>query len=223
MQVATFRVNFLWSGLDLWWLHATNIGLHSTASLVVLWTARSVLGVSSVVSVAAALLFASHPVHAEAVAGLVGRAEILCTIFYCGGLGMYEKSRRQPLCLVVVFLMGAAALLSKEIGVTLPLACLWMDLWKQVLPTPVLEVRYEDLVRDLDGQSRRIIDFCDLEWDERCLRFWETGRTVLTLSSDQVRQPLYEQSIGRHSPWGASLDPLRDALGDAIDRYESKA
>ena len=99
----------------------------------------------------------------------------------------------------------------------------WMDLWKRVLPIPVLEVRYEDLVRDLDGQSRRIIDFCGLEWDERCLRFWETGRTVLTLSSDQVRQPLYEQSIGRHSPWGASLTPLRDALGHAIDRYVTEA
>jgi len=99
----------------------------------------------------------------------------------------------------------------------------WMDLWRRVLPMQVLEVRYEDLVRDLDGQSRRIIDFCGLEWDDRCLRFWETGRTVLTLSSDQVRRPLYERSIGRHSPWGASLDPLRDALGDAIDRYESEA
>lgn len=99
----------------------------------------------------------------------------------------------------------------------------WMDLWRRVLPIPVLEVRYEDLVRDLDGQSRRIIDFCGLDWDDRCLRFWETGRTVLTLSSDQVRQPLYERSIGRHAPWGASLAPLRDEMGDAIGRYESGA
>ena len=83
----------------------------------------------------------------------------------------------------------------------------WMDLWRRVLPIPVLEVRYEDLVEDLDGQSRRIIDFCGLDWDDRCLRFWETGRTVLTLSSDQVRQPLYERSIGRHAPPGASLAP----------------
>lgn len=99
----------------------------------------------------------------------------------------------------------------------------WMDLWKRVLPLPLLEIRYEDLVRDLEGQSRRIVDFCGLEWDDRCLRFWETGRTVLTLSSDQVRQPLYERSVGRNVPWGASLDPLRNALGDAVDRYESKA
>ncbi len=68
----------------------------------------------------------------------------------------------------------------------------WMDLWTRVLPMAILEVRYEDLVRDLEGQGRRIIDFCGLDWDYRCLRFWETSRTVLTLSSDQVRQPLYE-------------------------------
>ncbi|MAT81055.1 MAG: hypothetical protein CMJ29_05350 [Phycisphaerae bacterium] len=99
----------------------------------------------------------------------------------------------------------------------------WMDLWSRVLPMTILEVRYEDLVRDLEGQGRRIIDFCGLDWDDRCLRFWETKRTVLTLSSDQVRKPLYEQSVGRHAAWGASLAPLRDALGDSIDQYESNA
>lgn len=79
------------------------------------------------------------------------------------------------------------------------------------------------LVADLDGEARRIIDFCGLDWDDRCLRFWETGRTVPTLSADQVRQPLYERSVGRHARWGASLDPLRSALGDAIARYEADA
>ena len=99
----------------------------------------------------------------------------------------------------------------------------WMDLWNDIRPLPILEVCYEDLVADLEGQSRRIIDFCGLDWDDRCLRFWESGRTVLTLSSDQVRKPLYEQSVGRHAAWGASLAPLRDALGDSIDHYESNA
>lgn len=99
----------------------------------------------------------------------------------------------------------------------------WMDHWREVLPLPVLEVRYEHLVADLDGEARRIIDFCGLDWDDRCLRFWETGRTVLTLSADQVRQPLYDRSVGRHARWGASLDPLRSALGDAIARYEADA
>ncbi|MCH2133148.1 MAG: sulfotransferase [Phycisphaerales bacterium] len=97
----------------------------------------------------------------------------------------------------------------------------WMDLWSEVLPMTVLEVRYEDLVADLEGQTRRLLEFCDLEWDDRCLKFWETKRTVLTLSSDQVRQPLYGRSVGRHAQWGSRLSPLRDAMGDSIERYES--
>ena len=99
----------------------------------------------------------------------------------------------------------------------------WMDLWSELHPLPILDVCYEDLVDDLEGQSRRIIDFCGLDWDDRCLRFWESGRTVLTLSSDQVRQPLYQRSVGRHEAWGPTLDPLRNALGGAIDRYEKRS
>ena len=95
----------------------------------------------------------------------------------------------------------------------------WMAHWKEALPLPILDVRYESLVHDLEGEARRIIDFCGLEWDDRCLRFWETGRTVLTLSADQVRRPLYTHAAGRHADWGTALDPLREGLGDAIDEY----
>ena len=96
-----------------------------------------------------------------------------------------------------------------------------MTHWGAVLPLPILEVRYERLVDDLDGEARRLIDFCDLEWDDRCLRFWETGRTVLTLSADQVRRPLYAHAAGRHAAWGAMLDPLRERLGETVKRYEA--
>ena len=96
----------------------------------------------------------------------------------------------------------------------------WMAHWRVVLPLPILEVRYESLVHDLDGEARRLIDFCGLEWDDRCLRFWETGRTVLTLSADQVRRPLYAHAAGRHAAWGATLDPLREGLGEMVERYE---
>ena len=85
----------------------------------------------------------------------------------------------------------------------------------------MLEGRYERLVEDFGGEARRIIEFCGLDWDDRCLRFWETGRTVLTLSADQVRQPLYVRAVGRHARWGGLLDPLRTGLGDAITRYEA--
>ncbi len=108
----------------------------------------------------------------------------------------------------------------EAIGATYRLAESLMDHWKQVLDIPILEVRYEHLVEDLGGQVRQILEFCDLEFDPICLRFWETGRTVLTLSSDQVRKPIYASPVGRHVAWGDHLTPLREALGEAIERYE---
>ncbi|MBT4768150.1 MAG: sulfotransferase, partial [Phycisphaerae bacterium] len=95
------------------------------------------------------------------------------------------------------------------IGATWRYAQDLMAHWDVVLDYPILEVSYEALVDDLEGQIRRLLEFCDLPFDERCQRFWETGRTVLTLSSDQVRKPIYTSSVGRHKPWGALLDPLR--------------
>lgn len=97
----------------------------------------------------------------------------------------------------------------KSIGQSWRLAEILCAYWGDVLEYPILEVGYEELVADLEGQTRRMLDFCDLPFDERCLRFWESGRTVLTLSSDQVRRPIYGSSVGRHAAWGALLDPLR--------------
>lgn len=86
--------------------------------------------------------------------------------------------------------------------------------WQDVLGDTMLEVRYEDLVNDQENQTRTILDFCGLDFNERCMRFWETGRAVLTLSQDQVRKPMYDSSIARHDRFGTLLDPLRDALGE---------
>ena len=87
----------------------------------------------------------------------------------------------------------------------------------------MLEVRYEALVENLEDEVRRILEFVGLPFDEACLRFWETKRTVLTLSQDQVRKPLYASAVGRHEAWGPLLDPMRQALGDAIATYERKS
>ncbi|HEV2651413.1 MAG TPA: sulfotransferase [Rhizomicrobium sp.] len=85
--------------------------------------------------------------------------------------------------------------------------------WREVLPPDVmLDVRYETLAGDLEGEARRIVAFCGLDWDERCLRFYENPRAVRTLSQAQVRQPLFTSSIGRwrnYQPW---LGPLLEAL-----------
>lgn len=83
-----------------------------------------------------------------------------------------------------------------------------MDHWKRVFPGRVLDVLYEDVVDDLEGQTRRILEFIGLEFDPRCLRFWETGRVATTSSNDQVRQPLYKSSVARHQRYSGYLDPL---------------
>lgn len=85
--------------------------------------------------------------------------------------------------------------------------------WKQVLDVPWLDVRYEDMVADQEGMSRRIIEFLGLDWDDACLRFHETGRVVMTLSYDQVRQPMYTSAVGRWRKYEKHLGPLKSALG----------
>ncbi|MHC4827088.1 MAG: tetratricopeptide repeat-containing sulfotransferase family protein, partial [Planctomycetota bacterium] len=71
-----------------------------------------------------------------------------------------------------------------------------MHHWRDVLRIPTLEVPYEALVADQEPWTRRIIEFCGLEWDDRCLRFHEGGRVVQTASYDQVTQPVYSSSVG---------------------------
>lgn len=88
--------------------------------------------------------------------------------------------------------------------------------WRSVLPEGVmLEVRYEDLVSNLESEAKRMIDYCGLTWDAHCLEFHKTVRPVETASTLQVRRPLYDSSIGRarhYEPW---LAPLRQALAAA--------
>ena len=92
-----------------------------------------------------------------------------------------------------------------------------MDFWRAVLPQGVMiDVRYEDVVADLEGQGRRLVDHCGLDWDAHCLDFHRTERSVRTASLVQVRQPLYKTSVGRWRPYEAFLGPLRAALGEGI-------
>ncbi len=89
-----------------------------------------------------------------------------------------------------------------------------MDYWRQVLPTPILDLDYEELVGDTERQSRRLIDFIGLEWDPACLDFHTNSRAVHTISRAQVRQPIYSTSVERWRRYEKHLGPLRTALGD---------
>ncbi|MDE1985043.1 MAG: sulfotransferase [Alphaproteobacteria bacterium] len=85
--------------------------------------------------------------------------------------------------------------------------------WRRVLPAgAMLEVQYEDLVSDFEAQARRIVEYCGLEWDERCLRFHDSERPIYTFSAEQVRQPLFQSSVGRWRSYAEWLAPLREAL-----------
>jgi tetratricopeptide (TPR) repeat protein len=88
--------------------------------------------------------------------------------------------------------------------------------WRRVLPPGrILDVRYEDVVADLEGQARRIISHCGLEWDPRCLDFHRTKRPVRTASAVQVRQPIYDSAAGRWRAYAPFLGPLLSELGIA--------
>jgi sulfotransferase family protein len=86
--------------------------------------------------------------------------------------------------------------------------------WHRVLPPGrILDVRYEDVVADLERAARRIVAHCSLEWDARCLAFHQTERPVQTASAVQVRQPIYNKSVGRRRRYEAFLAPLLAELG----------
>jgi tetratricopeptide (TPR) repeat protein len=93
--------------------------------------------------------------------------------------------------------------------------------WNMVLPGRILTVHHEDVVTDLEGSVRRILDFCGLPWEPACLEFHKIPRTVRTASSEQVRQPISREGLGQwrnYEPWLASL---RAALGDAVSSYRN--
>jgi hypothetical protein len=91
--------------------------------------------------------------------------------------------------------------------------------WDAVLPGRVLRVHYEDVVADLEGNVRRLLEYCGLEFETSCVEFYRTERSVRTASSEQVRQPIYREALDQWRHYESSLAPLREALGDALTRY----
>ena len=94
-----------------------------------------------------------------------------------------------------------------------------MQHWDAVLPGWILRVQHEDLVDDLEGNVRRILDFCGLDFEPQCIEFYKTVRSVRTASSEQVRQPIYREGLDHWKHFEPWLEPLKDALGDALVSY----
>ena len=84
--------------------------------------------------------------------------------------------------------------------------------WHNTLDLPIFKASYEEGVEDIEQYARALIDFLGLEWNDACLRFWETKRDVITASTDQVRRPTYTSSIGRWRNFTPHLGPLFEAL-----------
>lgn len=97
-----------------------------------------------------------------------------------------------------------------------------MQHWQSLYGDRIISVRYEDMVRDLEAQAKRIISYLELPWNEACLRFFETERSMKTASASQVRKPIYTTSINRWRKYEAYLKPLLDELGPLVEQYEAE-
>lgn len=84
--------------------------------------------------------------------------------------------------------------------------------WRQVMPIPMIEINYEEVVGDLESGSRRLVEYCGLKWSDQCLRFYETKRIINTASYDQVRKPIYRSSVARWKHYEKHLSPLMRTL-----------
>jgi hypothetical protein len=88
-----------------------------------------------------------------------------------------------------------------------------------VLAGRVHRVIYEELIADTEAQVRRLLDYCGLPFDERCLRFFENDRAVRTASSEQVRTPIYREGVDHWTNYEPWLGPLKEALGPVLESY----
>ena len=91
-----------------------------------------------------------------------------------------------------------------------------MNHWDKVLPNKILRVNNEDVIEDLEGQVKRMLEFIGLPFEEQCISFYETDRSVRTASSEQVRQPINKSGMGRWKPYAKNLKPLLNALDNEL-------
>jgi hypothetical protein len=98
-----------------------------------------------------------------------------------------------------------------------------MDHWNKVLPNKILQVNNEDVIDNLEHQVRRILDFLDLPFEQSCVSFHETERSVRTASSEQVRQPINTKGMGRWKPYATQLKPFLENIDNKLIKSEDIA
>ena len=95
-----------------------------------------------------------------------------------------------------------------------------MSHWDKVLPGKILRVNNEDIIDDLEGQVKRMLDYLEIPFEEECITFYETDRSVRTASSEQVRRPINKEGMERWKPYSKHLKPLVDSLGRELLKPE---
>jgi hypothetical protein len=97
-----------------------------------------------------------------------------------------------------------------------------MDHWDSVLPQKVFCVQYEKMISNTEEMTRKLLEHCGVDFEDSCLRFFENKRAVRTASSEQVRQPIYDNSVRYWKNFETELQPLIDTLGeDTLARFEN--
>jgi len=88
----------------------------------------------------------------------------------------------------------------------------YIEHWKNLFPDNIIDIRYEDTVRDLESNLKKVLNFLDLSWEEQCMDFHNSDRPVSTASVIQVRQPLYQGSISKFERYGDCFKVLKSML-----------
>ena len=91
-----------------------------------------------------------------------------------------------------------------------------MQHWEEVLTIPIYKVFYEDMVSDPVQQSKNLVRFLDVEWNEACTKYYESERSVVTSSSEQVRKPIYSDSVYRYKNYEKHIQPLMKTLDNPM-------
>ena len=92
-----------------------------------------------------------------------------------------------------------------------------MNHWHEIYPGDIYDISYESLIENQEEETKKLIDYCGLDWEEGCLKFYENKRSVNTASSEQVRQPIYKGAMFAWKNYESELGPLIEILEPVLD------
>ncbi|KAK4881247.1 hypothetical protein RN001_004566 [Aquatica leii] len=157
--ITLVRANYLCFGLQPVWFHATNIGLHATACVLFTRVCLCVAGLKPPFATLAGLLYATHPIHTEAVTGIVGRADVLACVFFLVSLLAYHGQPDGSCHVWTSVILGGLSMLAKETGVTVFLLNLSYDLYRTWpnIKRAIIEVKWTRETREFTNRTAKIL------------------------------------------------------------------